>query len=290
MIPLLLSMMTWLVPTTALTCRVMTSPAELPVLWVSVLCILWLAPKLSVENELLKTRTLGRWHIVCVTDSCRPRLLDMPELFRVTVVVHLLLTCVMNLSVRVMLVVVPMCLTCLVGRLVLRVVPLVVSSVALCPWLEVAESLATLILVGLFGRLLQSMPEVMAFPNSMDRRGMQLTPLCRAPRLQLCMLMLLISIRFLSMLQKCGMRPTSDDPLELADLTNVMARFRAVAKSTFLSTVLCELGQAKLMPWNLMALCRLAPVMLVVAPALPLMTGLALSILTTCRVEMLVCG
>lgn len=85
----------------------MTSPAELPVLWVSVLCILWLAPKLSVENELLKTRTLGRWHIVCVTDRCRPRLLDMPDLFRVTVVEHLLLTCLMNLSVRVMLVVVP---------------------------------------------------------------------------------------------------------------------------------------------------------------------------------------
>lgn len=165
-----------------------------------------------------------------------------------------------------------------------------VTNVVLCPCLVGAEALVTLMLVDLFGRLLQSMPEVMAFPNSMDRRGMQLTPLCRAPRLQLCMLMLLISIRFRSALQKCGMRPTRDDPLELAELTNVIARFRLVAKPTFLSTVLCELGQAKSMPWNLMAFCRLAPVMLVVAPALPLMTGLALSILTTCRVDMLVCG
>lgn len=106
------------------------------------------------------------------------------------------------------------------------------------------------------------------------------------------MLILLMSIRLVDMLQKCGMRPTRSDPLELAELTNVMARFPLVAKLTFLSAVLCELGQAKSIPWNLMALAPLLfrCVMLVVAPALAPMTGLALNILSMCRVDMLVCG
>lgn len=265
----------------------MTSPAELPVLLVSVLCIVWLAPKLSVENELLKTRTLGRWQMVWVTDRCRPRLLDMPELFRVTGELNLLLTWPMNLSVRVMLVVVPIWSTRLLANPLLPVV-LVVSRSVLCPWLVGAEALVSLIALPLLGPLLQSTPLVMAFPNNMECRGIQLTPLCRVITLQLCMLILLMSIRLVDMLQKCGMRPTSDDPFELAELTNVMARFPLVPKPTLRSTVLCELGQAKSMPSNLMALARLAPVTLVVCPALPPITGLAPNILTMCRVDMLV--
>lgn len=117
--------------------------------------------------------------MVCVTDRCRPRLLEMPDLFRVTGVAHALLTCLMNLAVRVMLVVVPIWPTRLAGTVVFLVSPFVVTSLVLCPWLVGAEALVTLMLVEsvLPMLLLQSMPDVIAFPNSMDRRGMHLTPL-----------------------------------------------------------------------------------------------------------------
>lgn len=96
---LFLTIMTWLVLRIEETCRVTTTPAArgrhaVRLVWTPVL-----APALMVSAELLRTRIPGRCSRVWVTYRCRPRLLEMPELFRLTQALQFLGKLLMNLLV-----------------------------------------------------------------------------------------------------------------------------------------------------------------------------------------------
>lgn len=140
-------------------CRVTTSIVCLPALVVSVRCNVVLAPKLSVEKSLLNIISRALLASVCVTDRCRPRLLEKPALFRVMWDLSFRGSELMNLWVRVILTVRPSCL------------------------LEVLW-------------LLHCRPLVTAFENNYVRRRMQDMWCCRLRRATPCMLMLLRAILF----------------------------------------------------------------------------------------------
>ncbi len=98
---LLLTIRTRLVLRIEVICRVTTTPAALgtkdpKLVWTRVL-----APALMVSAELLRTRTPGPPSRVWVTYRCRPRLLEMPALFRLTRALQFVGKVRMNLLVRV---------------------------------------------------------------------------------------------------------------------------------------------------------------------------------------------
>ncbi len=86
--PLLPTMTTPLVRLIEETSRVTTTPAALGTLLVNVPCTSVLAPALIVSAELLRTSTPGPPTSVWVTYRCRPRLFEMPALFRLTHALH----------------------------------------------------------------------------------------------------------------------------------------------------------------------------------------------------------
>lgn len=158
------------------TCRVITTIAvplaRVPRVW----CRAILAPQLSVEKSLLNRQIPGLPVTVWVTESCRPRLFDMPELFRVTGSRQFLGPVLTKLAVRV---------TVVVPRI---------------------RVLATLL-------LLNPRPSLTALSNSIFPRGIQFSRLRSRVRGTLCMLTLLMAIPLLAILQKWGTRPSRADPL-----------------------------------------------------------------------------
>lgn len=173
---LLLSIRTRPVRRMAETCRVMTTIAVPLALLPSVWCRAILAPQLRVEKSLLNRQTPGLPVTVWVTESCRPRLLDIPELFRVTGSVQFLGPVLTNLAVR-----------------VTEVVP---------PTFVLATRV-----------LLNPRPSLTALSNRMFPRGIQFKRSRSRLRGTLCILTLLTAMWLLAILQKWGTRPSRSDPL-----------------------------------------------------------------------------
>lgn len=158
------------------TCRVMTTMAVLLALVPRVWCRAMLAPQLRVEKSLLNRQTCGVPVTVCVTERCRPRLLEMPELFRVTGSLQFLGPVLTNLVVRV--------------------------TVVVPPTLVLATRL-----------LLNPRPSVTSLSNRTFPRGIQFSRSRSALRGTLWMLTLLMAIPLSAILQKWGRRPSRADPL-----------------------------------------------------------------------------
>lgn len=189
------SMYTLLVPPTADNWRVTVTAAWAPTSSLNVLRIRCLDLALRVEAVLLRTRTGGPPKTVCVTSTCRCRLLESPSLWLLTPAPHFLGPLTTKLRVPVTPVVLMIRLTAVF--LILKVTP----------------------------------PKK-ALPNKTVLRPIPLTKSCRLRTVILPTPALLTATLFRRMLRQCGSKLINADPLELDRFIRVMAPFPLIARPT----------------------------------------------------------